>query len=186
MKQLSFRTEQATAFSHSPLKGFYRYKDLFQILPHKKQNESFQHDHPLIIEISFDEEVYPERSDNIWHRDIWEKERFEFIKRRSRKRRMDPTDPWVKAYQDQTKRLRPPAIFKEVCNFLTLFTRYRFFTYDGKQGWFIPLQIQQNGKIINQVESIWGQPGFISECGGTVENFTKTNYDSVPIVPRYN
>ncbi len=183
MKQIFPITEQATIFSNSPLKGVYKYNDLFQIFPPKKQNELFQHDHPLVIEIKLDKEIYPERTDTLWHRDVWEKERFEFIKKKSPKRKMDSNDSWVKAYQDQTKRLRPSAIFKEVCNLLTLFTCYRFFTYEGKQGWFIPLQIQPDKKLKDPGESIWGQPGFISEYGGTVENFTNINCDSVPIVP---
>ena len=79
MKPINYQT---TIFSNSPLKGFYKYKDLYQIFPPKKQNELFQHDNPLVIEIKFDKEIYPERSDTLWHRDVWEKERFEFIKGR--------------------------------------------------------------------------------------------------------
>lgn len=183
MKQISPITEQTTIFSNSPLKGFYKYRNLFQIFPPKKQNELFQHDHPLVIEIKFQKEIYPEHSDILWHRDVWEKERFEYIKRRSPKEKMDPSDHWVKAYQDQTKRLRPSAIFKEVCNLLTLFTCYRFFTYDGKQSWFIPIRNQPNGKIKISDESIWGQSGYISEYGGTVKNFTNITCDSAPLVP---
>ncbi len=174
-------TNQATVLSNSPLKGFYKYGKFFQLLPPRKQNELFQHDHPLVIEIRFDEDIYPERSSTLWHRDVWEQERFEFIRRRSSRDRMDPSDPWVKAYQEQTRRLRYSAILNEVCNLLTLFTHHRFFLYGGKQGWFVPIQPHEQGK--DPVESIWGQPGFISGHEGTITTFTEATCDDVPTVP---
>ncbi len=173
---------QTAVFSKSPLKGFYRYEDLFQILPPKKQNELFQHDHPLILEIRFDQRIYPERETNLWHRDVWEEKRFEFIKRRSPDKKMELNDPWVEAFQEQTRMLRPTAILTELRNLLTLFSNYRFFTYDGKQSWFIP--IQPGEEKSDSYKPVWGQIGYISENRGPIEDFTENTCDQMPIVPR--
>ena len=174
-------TNQTIIFSNSPLKGFYKYKDLFQIFPPKKQNELFQHDHPLVLEMQFDDEIYPIRSQNYWYRDDWEEERFEFIKRRSPKRKMDLEDPWVQAYQTNTKMLRSSAILNEVLSLLTLFSHYRFFIYDGKQHWFIHIEPGEKEKKIE--ESIWGQPIYISEYGGAVQSLTNIDCEQLPFVP---
>lgn len=175
-------TQQITVFSKSPLKGFYRYGDLFQIIPPTKQNGLYQHDHPMTVEIKFDQRIYPERKTNLWHRDVWEEERFEFIKRRSPNKKMDLGDPWVKAFQERTTMLRPAAIFTELRHLLTLFSNYRFFTYDGKQSWFIPI-VPDKAKVIAQ-EAVWGQVGYISKNRGPIEKFSENTCGQLPMVPR--
>ena len=174
---------QTTVLSKAPLKGAFKYAEIFQIYPFDEQNENYQHDHPLIIEIRLAQEVYPERSDEHWHRDIWEKERFEYIKRRSDKKKLESNDPWVVAYQEKTKQLRPSAIVSELCNLLTLFSHYRFFSYDGRQSWFIPLQ-RDEGKW-DTSKSIWGQIGYASDKGGWLDDFTHVANDQVHFIP-YN
>lgn len=49
---MSSRYSQIQIFSYSRLKGFYRYKDLFQIIPPNVQNELYQHDNPLVLDTS--------------------------------------------------------------------------------------------------------------------------------------
>ena len=101
---MPIKTNQVIIFTNAPLLGFFKYKDIFQIMPPHEQNESLQHDNPLVIEIKYDENIHPDRS-SIWYRDWWEKERYETIERKSGKR-MDSDDPWVISYQGQIKRLR--------------------------------------------------------------------------------
>lgn len=171
---------QIQIFSNSCLKGYYRYKDLFQILPPKVQNELYQHDHPLVLELNYNQDIYPDRSDILWHRDVWEEARFEYIKKRSDKG-MDTGDPWVQVYQDQTRRMRLPAIIQEICNLLTLFSHHRFFSYDSRQSWFIPLD--KDTEKPKTKHSIWGQVGFISEYGGDIDKFTELTCEELPLIP---
>lgn len=67
-------------FSYTPLKGWYRYREAFQIVPvppdAPKPPKAMGH-YPFILELSHDPCVYPDRDTIYWHRDIWEQERFE-------------------------------------------------------------------------------------------------------------
>lgn len=129
--------------------------------------------------MNYEEAVHPERTEKLWHRDIWEEDRFEYIKRRSKKG-MASDDPWVIAYQEQTRRIRFSAILQEICNLLTLFSHHRFFTYDSKQSWFVPVGYKEEPST---KRSIWGQVGFISEYGGDIDGFTDPGCDELPIIP---
>ena len=169
---------QSTTLSNAPLKGFFAYKDIFQIFPHDVPDEPFHYDYPLTLEVKIDDDVYPDRTSNFWHRDVWEEERYENIRRRSEKRKMDPKDGWVQTYQDHTKSLRVPAILAELRALLTVFSHYRFFIYDNKQRWFIPINKDQPSSD----KSVWGQPGFISDFSGEIDHFTGLTFDPVEII----
>ena len=60
-----------------PLRSWYRYNDIFQLLPAKKEKGNYQDHHPLVLELSYDPAVWPDRTDVLWYRDLWERERFE-------------------------------------------------------------------------------------------------------------
>ena len=144
--------QQTGLFCTQPLRGYYRYRDLFQILPVAAQNETFQHDHPLILELCYCPDIWPHRDQLLWHRDWWERERYNYIRAHSPKNKMGSSDEWVKAYERMTKLLRRPAITDEVSSLLTLFTNYRFFTYGSEQHWFIP-----SGPEMDSAPHQWGQ-----------------------------
>ena len=150
--------QQISLLSNQPLRGYYRYRDLFQILPAAVKNQSFQHDHPLILEICYFPDVWPHRDQLLWHRDLWERERFKYIRNHSPNKELAPSDEWVKAYQYQTTLLRLPAIIAEVSGLLTLFANHRFFIYHTEQHWFIPIPAPDRDAPFR---SLWGQLGYV-------------------------
>lgn len=145
-------SNQVGIFCSQSLHGFYRYKDVFQILPLETKNKTYQHDHPLILEMCYDPETWPVRDELLWYRDLWELERYESISKSSSSQNLDPSDDWVIAYQNATKMHRPAAITAEVLSLLTLFTNHRFFAYTPEQHWFIPI-----GTETDPVSHQWGQ-----------------------------
>lgn len=177
--------QQTGLLSAQPLRGYYRYRDLFQILPAAAQNQSFQHDHPLIIEICYFPDVWPHRDQLLWHRDLWERERFEYIRDHSPKKELDPSDEWVKAYQYQTTTMRLPAIIGEVSGLLTLFANHRFFTYHAEQHWFIPIPSPDRDA---PRRSLWGQLHYVFdplESGADLLEPTCPEVARVPIQKYY-
>ena len=151
MKSIS---KQIGVLSSHPLVGYYRYKNLFQILPSTFQCEMLGQDHPLILEIRYLPDIWPHRDELHWYRDLWEQYRFEHIRNGATKRGLEPGDDWVKAYEQITKMNRFPAIINELIFLLTLFTNYRFFVSSASdQGWFISLDTTKDRTIKAQ----WGQ-----------------------------
>ena len=132
--------QQTGVLSSHRMGGQYRYKNLFQILPSVFKAEMLGQDHPLILEICFNPDVWPYRDESMWLRDLWEQERYEYIQSQSPKKKLDPTDPWVESYQQITKGNRLTAIIHELNDLLTLFTNHRFFSSNVViQSWFIPM-----------------------------------------------
>ena len=173
-------TKQVVIFTNSPVLGSFRFNDRFQIHPMPMEMPAFAYDYPLILEITFDPEVYPERTDEYWHRDLWEKERFERIRRQSKDKKMDSDDPWVEAYQTQSRSLRWTAIFTEVTYLFTFFSNHRFFSYQGGQSWFVPIKSQHS--TIDLSRSEWGHQAFSSEYGGEIDNLTDPDCRPLPLI----
>ena len=136
----------------------------------------YQHHHPLVLELSYDPAVWPDRTDVLWYRDIWERERFERIQSRSQGQEMDLQDGWVQAYQKQTYWNRLPAIISEIADLLSLFTNFRFFLYDSMQCWFIPLSGDARS-------SVWGQKGYTFITLIKPTEFTTPQGVQLPVVP---
>ncbi|MCH8836573.1 MAG: hypothetical protein IIA60_02100 [Candidatus Marinimicrobia bacterium] len=177
--------QQTGLLSNYPLRGYYRYNDLFQILPAATKNQSFQQDHPLILEISYFSDVWPHRNQLLWHRDLWERKRFEYIRNHSIKKKMDSSDDWIKAYQQQTALKRLPALRAEVSGLLTLFANHRFFTYTHEQHWFIPTRATDTDV---PARSIWGQIEYIFgplESGSGLSKPTCAAVTKVPVQKYY-
>lgn len=64
--------------SRSPLKGFYRFGDVFQLTPAPEswpRPPYIMGDYPLILELQHDPRIAPEREEDYWHRDVWERAR---------------------------------------------------------------------------------------------------------------
>jgi len=145
---------QTTLMCTFPLRGWYRYNDIFQLLPPTEENESYQHHHPIVLELSYNPAVWPDRTDVLWYRDLWEHKRFEHIgKTREERKKKPEDDEWIQEYHKITKWNRLPAIISEIADLLTLFTNYRFFQYNNEQCWFIPLSGDTRS-------SVWGQKGY--------------------------
>ena len=155
--------KQIGLFSRRQMSGYYRYKNVFQVLPLNVSIESRQIDFPLLMEIKYCPDAWPASNETFWYRDVWEKERLEKIKNKAQWKTINYDDDWIKAYQNITKMKRGTAIFEEVSNLLTLFTNHRFFKYNCESQWFIS---HDKGK--DEFSSEWGQsfynfPAFVSD-----------------------
>ncbi len=161
-----------------PLRGWYRYNDIFQLLPPIKETESYQAHHPLVVELSYNPTVWPDQTDMLWYRDLWEQERFEYIERTTseEQKKKPKDDEWLQTYHKITKMNRLPAIISEITELLTLFTNYHFFRYDGMQCWFIPL----SG---NTHSPVWGQQGYTFEGSTELTRFSTPQGAKLTVVP---
>ena len=132
-------------------------------------------DYPLFLELSYDPRIWPDRPDDFWHRDVWERQRGEKMNRKA------PGTAEQAAMQRQlTDQYRGPAIIKELSILLTVLTNHRFFEYDGEQFWFVtrrdPGDPPEN--------AVWGQtlyrpPGL----NARTEEFSSPSTDRAPTVP---
>lgn len=121
-------------FSYAPLKGYFRFKDIFQILPPDASlpQQPFSSGHnPIIIEISYDKPDteyydYPTNSGVI----------------------KNPIPSW------QSDMTHANIKIEEIIRLLTVFTNYPFFIYKLEHAWFIP----SNGDDFGQ--SVWGQTSY--------------------------
>ena len=130
-------------------------------------------DHPLILEVRADLRIPPDRSTDIWHRDQWERDRDEELS-------PGATDEWLAAYRQSTQMSRRQALVKELTVLLTTLAGYTFFTYDGDQSWFVPLDPSHAGAA-----SVWGQNSY-SAPGAVAagERFAEAVGEPAPLVPR--
>lgn len=144
-------SKQTGLFSKRPLCGYYRYKDFFQILPVIVKNNYSLIDYPLVLEVFYCPDIWPHNKQLLWYRDVWEKERFESIKNKTKKK-LETSDGWIQAYEQNTKQLRPRAIFEEISNLLSLFSNHRFFNYNNGHRWVLSHD-EEKGTITQH----WGQ-----------------------------
>jgi hypothetical protein len=182
------RHYNATLLSFVPLVGWYRYRNLFQLVPasHKDPRPPYEEGHyPLQLEVSYDPQVWPERKSIVWHHDVWEHERYEFIKNKWSNKKNTPADGYYEGIQRNTKRERLPAIIFEVSCLLTLFTNHRIFEYNRKlkQYWFIPITGSRPEAEENPTASVWGQLGYMTSNNGSIEEFSNPGCDHAKMVP---
>lgn len=65
---------QIGLFSRIQLTRYYRYKNLFQILPLEFTRDQLLIDYPLILELRTSSEIIRNQDDKtFWCRDVWEK-----------------------------------------------------------------------------------------------------------------
>lgn len=95
------RHYNTTLLSFVPLTGWYRYQNLFQIVPASPNDPRPPYDesghYPLQLEVSYDPQVWPERKSIVWHRDVWEHDRYEFIKNKWSNKKITPADGYYEA-----------------------------------------------------------------------------------------
>ncbi len=163
-------------------------QNLFQLVPASPENPKppYEEGHyPLQLEVSYDPQVWPERTSIVWHRDLWERDRYEFIKNKLSNRKSTPGEGYYEAMQRNTKRDRIRAIIFEVSCLLTLFTNHRIFEYNRKlkQYWFIPITGSRPEAEENPTASVWGQLGYMTSNNGSIEEFSKPGCDHAKMVP---
>jgi hypothetical protein len=170
--------QQIGLFSHIKLNGYYRYGNVFQILPLDVTKDTLLIDFPLILEVNYCPKVFIGEQSPLWYRDVWEEERLRSIENKSGKK-VDFSETWGKAFELQTKSLRKIAIGEEVANLLTLFTNHRLFSYDSKQYWF--LSIDETNKEFKQH---WGQIGYLFPTKAQDQNLSDVaSYTDVNRIP---
>ena len=96
--------------SHTPLTGWFRYVDLFQLMPAPlgaPRPPSPMGDHPLILELRADPRIPPDRETDSWHRDLFERERLKVLS-------PGATDDGLAAVRRGMQWLRTEALVKEL------------------------------------------------------------------------
>ena len=133
------------------LEGTYRFKDKFQLLPSAFESKMVLQDHPLILEVCFDSEAWPNRPNDGWYRDQLEQERYEHLTSNLGDQPSDSESSWLETYQQTTEMRRPGAIVSEIVSLLTLFTNFNFqHSNSVSQSWFVQ-------PLAGDPEPIWGQ-----------------------------
>ncbi len=106
------------------VKKFFRYKDLFQLVPPADTDPEPAnfHDFGCTLEYAVDMAVGDRESD-IWAHDCRDRDRFNELRRKVRK---PSADTWLESDENHRRRLRQPAIAHEICRLLSLLTNYTF------------------------------------------------------------
>lgn len=152
-------------FSGAPLTGCYRYKDVFQLTPapaDAPRPPYVNGDYPLILELQFDPRIEPEREDDFWHRDVWERVRDNEL----------GGSPWldeqIAAHREMTSQRRGSAIVKEITVLLNVLTNHRFFQYESTGVWTRPAPALTNstGGVLRRLFSRkWQHPKGPTDTG---------------------
>lgn len=141
--------------SHAPLTGWYRYKDVFQLIPAPPEAPRppvILGDYPLILELQYDQEIVPERTVDFWHRDVWERVR-------EKELNLVPGTPeQTSMHRTLTKQNRSSAIVKELNVLLSALTNHRFFEYDSQNSWTIHLDPETTSE---RPAPVWSQRSYV-------------------------
>lgn len=143
------------ALSNTPVKGYFRYRDFFQIYPADIEAPSppaVMNHHPFVIEFGFTVDESPSTlSDG------------------------SQLPQWVINNDDSAK------ILKEILLLLTVFSNDRLFTYAGSQSWFMPMGTAKEKSSERNVQ--WGQQGYYySEFNADIERLSEAAYSLVPFI----
>lgn len=121
--------------SDLPVDGFYRFGNLFQLLPPDKTAPTIQFGskshHPLIIEYCFDT---PE---------------VKYLPTEENRALQKALPDWITIGEASNEKLT------ELLRILNIVTNNRYFIYDYDQAWFIPLG--KNEKVSDPPSCVWGQ-----------------------------
>ncbi len=173
---MSLVSRQVGILASHRLNGQYRFQDTFQLLPSSFKCEMLGQDHPLILEVCFDSEVWPRRPEGEWYRDQWEQERYEHMTKTLGDSLSDDKKRWLETYQQTTQMRRFGAIISELVSLLSLFTNYRFlYSNSAGQSWFVSLDPDRT--------PVWGQKWFtFDECSqGT--SLSPSSIECAPSMP---
>lgn len=143
-------------FTKTPLKGIYRYQDLFQIYPaelDKMPESKFQKHYPVIIEyaISPEDEVIPEYL--------------------------------IEGLEEFSKETATRSVkVEELLRLLTVFSNHLFFRYKAGDGfWGVPITEDEPGEKANSWRSYWDFKMFFWPEGPQqkIDSFTEQSFDKV-------
>jgi len=165
--------------SEMPLRGWYRYKNEFQIIPISSEAPKpppfISSHYPLILEYSYEPEVWPNRKSIFWHRDLWEHERYEYM---MKKVRLSENKTWKNADLEIKKDLRPTAIEEEICILLSVMSKFTFFKYKSKKYWSSSFESDKNS------DSVWGWIRYkYKNFNNQINCFTKPSSDKIDVFP---
>ena len=90
----------------------------------------------------------PERVEDYWHRDVWERARDHELGTEGW------TDDQIAARRQYTEMMRSTAIVKELTVLLSALTNHKIFGYDAPQSWTISRSDSDNA------ETRWAQKGY--------------------------
>ena len=126
------------------LKGHYRYRDRFQLLPAPPgtpKPPSVMGHYGLLLELAIDPLTYPDRDRDYWAHDVRERSRVLELERKTAARGSTPPDGWRREEATSRRMTRTPAIVQELTRLLSVTTNYKFFqAMAGAQGWYIDFQ----------------------------------------------
>lgn len=169
-------------FSKTPLKGYYRFGDIFQLAPAPEsapRPPDPMADHPLILEFRYDTRIACDREEDFWHRDVWERKRDQEL----------GEDGWTEdqlsMHRSHTESSRQWAIVKELTVILSALTNHRFFEYESKGAW-IDSRIHNPGapETETTISTIWAYTGYrLPELDWPEEEFLCPISEAVPRVP---
>jgi hypothetical protein len=153
------RIRQEYALSEAKVSGFFRYRDIFQLLPAPKEAPSLDSiigHHPCLLEFSYAV------------RDVAET-------------RLNPSVPHIEStidYDDSQKRRR------EVLLLLSTFCTSRVFQYSrsaiGSQSWFAPLGPGTDGLG----KLYWGAQTYIQGLDRVVQGFSSASVPGIPLLEK--
>ncbi|MBU0694996.1 MAG: hypothetical protein KKE39_00510 [Bacteroidetes bacterium] len=142
-------------FTKTPINGFFRYKDIFQIYPANFKNmpkSNLQQHHPTVLEywLSDDDKIDLQSEDYIW-------------------KELSSNTATILTKQDK------------ILSLLTVFTNHIFFRYNDLTGsWGLPLKYDNPGEEMLSWSTKWIMPDFYwPEMIGIFQNTEFSN----PIVP---
>lgn len=143
------------ALSNIPVKGSFRYRNFFQVLPADAgapEPPAVMNHHPFVIEFCFTVDETPRELPG-----------------------GNPVPQWVINNDDAYKAL------KEILLLLTAFSNDRVFTYFHKQSWFIPMETKGGQPTDKKVQ--WGQEGyFYNEFNSDIDELCNTGIKSVALI----
>ena len=147
------RLTRRLVFSKAPLKGYYRFGDVFQLTPAPDnwlRPPTIMGDYPLILELRYDPKIAPDRESDHWRRDLFERDREKKLGTKGW------TDGQIDARRSETNMWRETAIRKELSVLLSALTNHRIFDYGSsiRQAWTITLRRGQKS------ETRWAQIGY--------------------------
>ena len=99
------------------LKGHYRYRDRFQLLPAPPgtpKPPSVMGHYGLLLELAIDPLTYPDRDRDYWAHDVRERSRVLELERKSAARGITPPDGWWREEATSRRMTRTPAIVQEL------------------------------------------------------------------------
>jgi len=109
------------------LRGFYRYRDLFQLVPAGASDprpDGLMGWYGLTVEYRLDPQTAPKRDADLWAHDHRERARVQHLHAGVAQKGREQPDPWLEADENIRHMHRPLAIARELSRLLSVLTNY--------------------------------------------------------------